>query len=98
MNTYDIDTDVLVSSAFTQADGVTPVDPTTVTLIYLDPNGKKTTVAMGDLTKLSTGVFTSTINANVSGVWLYKFQGTGNVEVTTPDTPFQVNPSQLLPG
>lgn len=98
MNTYELDTLVQLASAFTAADGVTPIDPATVTLYIRDPTGAETTVAMGSLTHAGTGIWTYQQACSISGVWLYKFQGAGNVQVTSPDTPFFVEASRLIPG
>jgi hypothetical protein len=97
MNLYDIDTQVVVASAFVTLLGVA-IDPTTVTLYILDPSGIETVIAMIALTHAGTGVYTYAINANKSGAWTYKFQGAGNLEVTSPDTQFWVNPSRVIVG
>jgi hypothetical protein len=78
--------------------GGATVDPITVTLYIGDPTGTVTTVAMGDLTHVSVGVWTYNINADISGDWTYKFQGTGNVEVTSPDIAFTVRASKVIAG
>jgi len=97
-NTYEIDTLVQLTSNFTLGDGVTPIDPTTVTLYIKDPGDNETVVPGDLLTHVSTGVFGYDVNVNVSGWWTYKFQGAGNIEVTSPDTRFLVNASILIPG
>lgn len=100
MNVYEIDTLVVVSSAFTDATDATgaPIDPTTVALFYRAPGKPVTPVAMGSLTHVGTGVFSYGIDANAAGQWFYKFQGSGNIEVTTPDASFIVQSSRLIPG
>lgn len=97
MNTYDIDTLVTVQSAFATADGGA-IDPSTVTLYVRDPSGAEQTVAMGDLTHVGTGVFSYGLQAGLSGIWFYKWQGGGDVEVTSPDTAFFVRASKLIAG
>jgi hypothetical protein len=97
MNYYDIDTLVQVASAFSQG-GAGAIDPTTVTLFVRDPNGLETTVPMASLTHAGTGVFTYQVSPSISGTWTYKFQGAGNVQVTTPDVQFYVRPSRLIAG
>ncbi|HLY78211.1 MAG TPA: hypothetical protein VKQ70_02485 [Caulobacteraceae bacterium] len=97
MNVYEIDTLVKVASSFTEVTG-SAVDPTTVTLYIRDPSGALATVPMGALSHDAVGVFSYPINASVSGVWTYKFQGAGNVETTSPDTTFLVQSSRLIAG
>jgi hypothetical protein len=97
MNVYEIDTLVKVASAFTQLGGAA-VDPTTVTLYVRDPTGAESTTPMGSLSHDGVGVFSCGINANISGVWTYKFQAAGNVETTSPDTRFLVQSSRLIAG
>lgn len=97
MNLYQIDTLVKVSSAFSQVGGA-PIDPTTVTLYVVDPKGHKTTVPMASLSHDGPGAFSSLINASRSGIWTYKFQALGNVEVTSPDARFLVQSSRLIAG
>lgn len=96
-NVYDIDTSVTVQSAFSQSTG-SAIDPSTVTLYVRDPTGAVTTIAMGSLTHVGTGVWAYNINANVSGTWFYKFQGAGNVVVTSPDASFLIRSSKLISG
>lgn len=97
MNTYDIETLVTVQSAFATGVGAA-IDPSTVTLYIRDPSGAEQTVAMGDLTHVGTGVFSYSLQAGLSGTWSYKWQGSGNVEVTSPDTSFFVRASRLIAG
>ena len=97
MNVYEIDTLVTVTSAFTDSAGA-PIDPDTVTLYVRAPGQPAQTINQGSLTRVSAGVFTYGINANAGGQWFYKFQGAGNVEVTTPDIQFIVQSSRLIAG
>lgn len=97
MNVYEIDTLVVVSSAFTDATGA-PIDPDTVTLYVRAPGQAPQTIAEGGLTHVSAGVFTYGVDASAAGQWFYKFQGSGNIEVTTPDASFIVQSSRLIPG
>ncbi|MEJ0065020.1 MAG: hypothetical protein WDM85_05950 [Caulobacteraceae bacterium] len=39
---------------------------------------------MGSLSHDGVGVFSYGVNANISGIWTYKFQGAGNVETPRP--------------
>ncbi len=97
MNVYEIDTLVKVASAFAQLGGAA-IDPTTVTLYIRDPSWAETTIPMGSLSHDGVGVFSYGVNANISGIWTYKFQGAGNVETTSPDTRFLVQSSRLIAG
>lgn len=75
-NCYDLGSAVLLTATFTGQDGVTPADPTTVTLRVKDPNGVETTPTA---TKMSTGVYEYTFTPLVAGVWFYRFEGAGVV-------------------
>lgn len=97
MNTYQIDTQVQLSAVFTNASG-TPVDPTDVVL-YLMPPGQvveQFTYSGGQITKTATGNYAYTMETTAPGQWLYKWQGTGTVEVTSPDYVMNVQASQLI--
>lgn len=88
MNYYDLDTIVELTVAFTAQDGVTPVDPTNVTIYVWAPDGSQT--EYNAPTKVSTGVYAQDVLVGQVGPWIYKGQGTGTVDVTTIDTYFQV--------
>jgi hypothetical protein len=98
MNTYQIDTLVTLEATFTLVDGVTPTDPSTVTLYVVAPDGTETTVTGVDLANPTTGEFTYDVAVNQSGIWIYKWQGAGTVDVTTADTYFAVQESVPIPG
>ncbi len=98
MDTYQIDTLVTFSTVFTLEDGVTPIDPTTVTLYYVAPDGTQTEVTGGPINHPSTGNFNYDVSLTQSGIWIYKWQGSGNVEITSPDTYVAVQESVPIPG
>jgi hypothetical protein len=100
MERYEIDTLVNLQATFTLADGVTPADPTTVTVYVRNPAGTLLTYtyAAGDVTRTSAGSYAYSLYCAASGKWSYKWQGAGAIEVTSPDTAFQVNRSTLIPG
>jgi hypothetical protein len=98
MNTYQIDSEVTLSTLFTASDGVTPIDPTTVTLYIVAPDGTEMELTGSDLAHPSTGSFSYGVLVNQSGIWIYKWQGAGAVDVTTPDTYLAVQESVPLPG
>lgn len=97
MNTYQLDTLVELQTTFTDADGAL-VNPTTVTLYIRTPDGIVTAYTGGNIGHPSTGLYTFDVNANQSGPWIYKWQGTGAVEITSPDVYFQVEQSAALAG
>ena len=97
-NTYELGDLIQVQSAFVIFGTTTPVDPSGVTLIVEDPDGNKTTYTIGQLLHLSVGVFALQFVVSVSGPWIYKFVGSGSVQVSTPDGYFTVNQSAVLPG
>ena len=76
---------VHLSVAFTVSG--TATDPTTVTLRIQTPAGVDTpyTWAGGTVTKDATGVFSKDIVASESGVWVYRWEGTGAVSATDED-------------
>jgi hypothetical protein len=93
MAAYEIDTLVRLSSIFTAVAGNTPSDPTNVKLYVMDPGSQVTIYQFSatEITKDSTGNYHRDILANQVGNWKYKWQGTGTVQVTSPDGTFSVN-------
>lgn len=84
---------------FFELDGVTPLDPTTVTIYYEGPDGTPHDQTWpGNVTRNSEGVFYFDIEPEVSGNWYFKGEGSGGVEACTPDILFQVRPSIFLAG
>lgn len=101
MNTYQLDTLIQLDTTFTQSDGVTVIDPTTVLLFIQTPDGvvaEYTTSTTPGIMKVSTGIYYLQIEVSQSGPWIYKWQGTGAVNITSPDVYFQVNQSAVLSG
>lgn len=76
-NVYDIGDSVRLSVTFTV--GTTPTDPTTITAKVRNAAGTVTTYtyAAAQITKDSTGVYHLDITVNLSGTWVYRFEGTG---------------------
>jgi hypothetical protein len=97
-NTYEIDTTIELMGTFANALTGAAVDPTDVTLFIRDPEGDITQHANGQLTRVGVGVYTFLITVSVHGVWTYKWQGTGAVVVTSPDTALNVNQSIFISG
>lgn len=55
-------------------------DPTNVYLKLENPNGIFTTYHYGDgvtIVKTATGLYYADVEADVSGLWLWRFEGTG---------------------
>lgn len=97
MNTYDVDTAIQLSVAFANVAG-TAVDPTTVNIFLYDPCGvisEHTTVS--GVVHDGTGAYHYVFLPPIVGIYAYKWQGTGAVEVTSPDTYFQVRQSVFNP-
>lgn len=99
---YDVGNLVRVSVVFTALDGITFLDPTTVTLAYdvLDQLGQvknavtNWTVTAGQIVKDSTGHYHADLDTTAKpGVWDYRWLGTGTGQAavdgkfTVTDTP-----------
>lgn len=99
MNVYELDTLIQLQTTFTLEDGITPVDPTTVNVYVRTPDGIVTPYPYpGMVMKLGVGIYAIDLTTSMSGPWIYKWQGTGLVEITSPDVYFQVNQSADLMG
>ena len=100
MNVYEIDTLAEFSGNFVVFGTTTPVDPTDINLFVRDPMGAIIEYTYpANITRVSEGVYTAMLVLNRAGVWIYKWQGTGSAEVSSPDTVLQVNQTvfQLSP-
>lgn len=82
-NVYQIDSKITLRAAFFLADRITPADPSTVELFIMSPDGEVDTPTP---THGATGVYAYDLTLDQVGDWIYKFQGKGDVEVTSPDT------------
>lgn len=87
----DIGDLVELSAAFTNLAGVA-TDPTAVTLQVKDPTGA--TVAGTTPTHGATGAYTYDLAITASGVWKYRFAGTGAV-VAAEEAKVFVRPSSF---
>lgn len=96
MNTYQLDEAVVLGASFGNATGA-PTNPTTTTLYVQTPDGVVANLT-GNVTLAnpSAGNFTTTLITDQAGPWIYKWAGTGTVEITSPDQYFQVNQSALI--
>lgn len=97
MNTYQLETVIEITGNFFAADGVTPVDPSAVYLFVRTPDGIITEYSGGQITQVSMGVYSFSLETTQAGPYIYKWQGTGAVEITSPDVYFTVAQSALEP-
>ena len=96
---YQIDSAIQLTGTFRAVVDNSLVDPTYVSMYLKRPDG--TAVLLNypaDIVRISVGLYGYTFTPSQSGVWIYKFQGTGNVTVTSPDTRFEVLESELIAG
>jgi len=100
MAQYEIDTSVVIEGVFLNALAGVYIDPTAVSLFIIDPSGGRQTqtLSSGAVIRDSLGHFHFTFTPTKSGVWTYKWQGTGAAVATSPDTMFTINPSALIAG
>jgi hypothetical protein len=100
MAIYEIDTSIELQGEFRDSLNNIYVDPTEVQLWVKDPNGNLSDYSTldGSIIRETTGHYTFTFEPSISGVWTYKWQGTGVAAATSPDTTFTVNSSALLAG
>ena len=75
MNLYQIGDLVQVTGSFTDSTG-TLVDPTSVNLQVLNPQGQ---TSLQSPSRVSVGVYYANISAVTSGTYSYRFSGTGAV-------------------
>ena len=75
MSTYDVGDTRTLTGTFHNAAGAL-ADPTAVTLTVRKPDGTESTPTA---THASTGVYTYALTFDQSGVWRYRFAGTGTV-------------------
>lgn len=94
LNTYDVGDLVRLSSAFVVSSVAT--DPTTVTLALRKPSGTALSYTYGaaQITKDSVGNYHKDISVDDTGVWAYKWTGTGTCE-TVEEGRFLVRLSKL---
>lgn len=95
-NGYDRGDLVRLSAAFLNASGV-PGDPSSITLLTIDPSTTRATYAFGtaSVTRATVGAYYMDITPNVTGQWGYRWEGTGGVQAVA-ETIFAVNPTFKL--
>jgi len=100
LGTYDIDTNVQIRVTFSNAITGQPIDPTVVNLFLVPPIGAIQNFALGSsaIIRENIGVYSFTFTFAISGTWTYKWQGTGAVVATSPDSKIVINPSLAIAG
>lgn len=88
-NVYTVGDLVHVVATFTNAAG-TAVDPAAVTAKSKSPSGTIATLSVTD--EAGTGLFSADIDVTESGVWTYRFAGTGTSQAAQEGR-FRVNDS-----
>lgn len=96
MNSYFIQTTIILSVTFTDTVTGLPVDPTTVILQVADPYFIETNYDLADFTHPSTGLYQKTILPNSTGIWRYRWKGTGTVNASFEKL-FEIRPSAFEP-
>lgn len=85
MAAYDIGDEVRCSVEFMDSTG-TFADPSTVTFKLKNPSGTVTTYVYGtdaQLEKSAVGRYYVDVTINATGIWSYRFEGTGLVNVAS---------------
>jgi hypothetical protein len=99
-NRYSIDSIVTVSVQFTLAADNSPADPDQVSVYVQTPHGVATRYDYGTdpIERDGVGLYHYDVLADASGIWLYKWQGSGAVQVTSNDIRFLVDTSEVIVG
>jgi len=95
-NVYQVETQIQINGTFVNASTGAPVDPSTINLFVEDPTGDVTEYTTPAVVKVSVGVYYYQLTVSLPGTWTYKWQGTGTVIATSPDTSFFVQASGLI--
>ena len=96
MNVYDVDTRIQTNVAFLDWLTQTPIDPTAINLFVSLPDGTTTEYAYpATITRTGDGTYTCQFILTEVGIWVYKWQGTGTAEVSSPDTRMLVSNTQF---
>ena len=89
MTNYQIGDKVRLTATFTDLDNVA-TNPTAVILRLRSPDGTDTTPTP---TNTGAGVYIYDLDLNQSGVWRYRWEGTGTVQAASPDESIKVKSS-----
>jgi hypothetical protein len=98
MAAYDIGDQTRLTAQFTTTDGQ-PQDPASVILTIRDGAGNQTVNEYGSsfIARDAVGAYHYDVTLNVAGVWVYRWEGTGNPQTAT-EGQLTVNPSQIDTG
>lgn len=91
---FEINSTVRADCTFRNIDGDL-TDPTTVTVIVISPTGERTNPSASNP---STGLYHASFTPTKAGEWVVRFEGTGDLVASSPDTRFIVNPSKAHQG
>lgn len=91
MNKYPVKSVVRLSVLFSTIANDTPIDPTTVTLRILHPDGTETDILTADLTHSSTGSYYYDFITLNEGRYRYRWQGDGAIVAATTWKDFYAN-------
>lgn len=95
-NTHDLGDSVKVNGVFTTPTTGAPLDPETVKLSVLAPDGTLTTYVYNTDSQVqrdSQGVYFAYIDANLPGTWYYRWWATGQGQAAD-ETHFEVRNSE----
>jgi len=98
MQSYIPGNAITLTCTFVNATTQAPANPTTVTLQTLDPEGVLTTYTASGAIAIqnpSIGVFQCTIQPFLTGIWTYRWVGTGAVTAASEKS-FEIKPSLFI--
>ena len=96
MNVYQVDTTIQLNVVFYNTALNVPADPTSVALFIESPAGIVSQIPSTLISRSGTGAYFSEFLPTSPGLWIYKWQGTGNVMASSRDTRFLVKGSELI--
>lgn len=81
-DTYDVGDLVRAVASFVGTDGVTPGNPSMVTLQVMNPLGTVATVVfgVGSVVKVGSAAYAHDFTITTPGSWFYRWEGTGLVQ------------------
>ncbi len=94
---YETGALIRAAGAFTDVDGVTAIDPTTITIRFIDPAGTATAWLFGtdsEVIRDSVGNYHADIPVSLPGVWRYRWEGTG-AAIAAGEGQFRVQDSRF---
>ena len=82
VSVYDIGDLARVVASFVGTDGVTPGNPSMVTLQVMDPLGSVASVrfGVGSIALVGTAAYAHDFTITMAGSWFYRWEGTGGVQ------------------